>query len=141
SSGAVPMTGLATRDAAVCVEMVSHFFGEGASRNQVLFNNNIKIPAGQFVIITGPSGSGKTTLLTLIGALRSVQQGRIDILGNNLAGLKGNDLVGVRRNLGFIFEMHNLFDSLSALENVRMAMHLGDCPPIEMRKRGVDILE
>jgi putative ABC transport system ATP-binding protein len=130
-----------TAATAITVGKVNHFFGEGESRNQVLFDSNIEIPAGQLVIMTGPSGSGKTTLLTLIGALRSVQEGRIDILGNNLSGLKGNDLVAVRRNIGFIFQMHNLFDSLSALENVKMAMQLGDCPSSDMRKRGIEILE
>src|SRR3954462_2437626 len=125
----------------VRVEKVNHFFGEGESRNQVLFNNDIEIESGQLVIMTGPSGSGKTTLLTLIGALRSIQSGRIEILGNNLSGLQGNPLVAMRRNIGFIFQMHNLFDSLSAYENVKMAMQLGGCAPSEMRKRGTEILD
>lgn len=123
------------------VDKVNHFFGENESRNQVLFNNDLEIEAGQLVIMTGPSGSGKTTLLTLIGALRSVQSGRIEILGNDLSGLKGTSLVAMRRNIGFIFQMHNLFDSLSALENVKMAMQLNGCPSSEMRRRGTEILE
>jgi len=127
--------------ATVRVDKVSHFFGEGGSRNQVLFDNSIEIEAGQLVIMTGPSGSGKTTLLTLIGALRSVQSGRIEILGRNLSGLQGSDLIAMRRNVGFIFQMHNLFDSLSALENVKMAMQLAQCPPSQMRRRGTEILE
>jgi putative ABC transport system ATP-binding protein len=127
--------------ATVHVENVNHFFGEGDSRNQVLFDINVEIQAGQLVIMTGPSGSGKTTLLTLIGALRSVQSGRIEILGHNLSSLQGNDLVAVRRNIGFIFQMHNLFDSLSAFENVKMAMQLSGCSPSEMRRRGIEILE
>jgi putative ABC transport system ATP-binding protein len=130
-----------TRHLAVLVEHVNHFFGDGESRNQVLFDNNIEIPAGQLVTMTGPSGSGKTTLLTLIGALRSVQLGRIDVLGKSLSSLQGGDLVTVRRNIGFIFQMHNLFDSLTALENVKMAMQIGDWPASEMRKRGTEILE
>jgi len=125
----------------VRVEAVNHFFGEGASRNQVLFDINIEIQAGELVIMTGPSGSGKTTLLTLIGALRSVQSGHIEVLGRNLASLRGNDLVAVRRNIGFIFQTHNLFDSLSAVENVKMAMQLGDCAASDMRRRGIEMLE
>jgi putative ABC transport system ATP-binding protein len=125
----------------VLVEGVNHFFGESESKNQILFNNSIEIPAGQLVIMTGPSGSGKTTLLTLIGALRSVQSGRIEVLGKSLQGLQGNELVAVRRNIGFIFQMHNLFDSLSAFENVKMAMQISDCPASDMRKRGMEILE
>ena len=126
---------------AVHVRDVNHFFGKDDARNQVLFNNSIDIPAGQLVVMTGPSGSGKTTLLTLIGALRSVQSGTIEILGHDLSRLHGNDLVAMRRNIGFIFQMHNLFDSLSALENIKMAMQLGGCPPHEMRKRGSEMLE
>ncbi len=128
-------------DSAVSVKGVNHSFGEGDSRNQVLFDNAIEIPAGQLVIMTGPSGSGKTTLLTLIGALRSVQDGRIRLLGRELTGLSPADLVAVRRNIGFIFQLHNLFDSLSAYENVKMAMQVSGCPKGEMRARGAAILE
>lgn len=125
----------------VRVEDLNHFYGEGESRNQVLFDNRIEIGAGQLVVMTGPSGAGKTTLLTLVGALRSVQQGRIDVLGENLSTLGRRELVAMRRNVGFIFQMHNLFDALSAYENVKMAMQLGDCPVAEMRQRGTAILD
>jgi len=65
-------------------EGVSFSYGEGDSRNQVLFGNGLEIAPGQLVVMTGPSGSGKTTLLTLIGALRSLQEGRMELLGNEL---------------------------------------------------------
>jgi putative ABC transport system ATP-binding protein len=129
------------RAAVVRVDRVNHYFGEGESRNQVLFKNSIDIDAGELVIMTGPSGSGKTTLLTLVGALRAVQEGSVEVLGQNLAGLPLRELIAVRRNIGFIFQMHNLFDSLTAYENVKMAMQLGNCPPGEMRQRGSAILE
>ena len=125
----------------VRVAHVNHHFGEGDSRNQVLFDNTIELDAGQLVIMTGPSGSGKTTLLTLIGALRSVQEGSIQLLGRELSGLGDSDLVGIRRNIGFIFQLHNLFESLSAFENVKMGIQLADVPASEMRCRGVAILE
>ena len=125
----------------VRIEHVNHHYGEGVSRNQVLFDNCLELEAGQLVIMTGPSGSGKTTLLSLIGALRSVQEGTIQILDRDLTGLARQELVDVRRNVGFIFQAHNLFDSLSAYENVKMALQLGDCPSGEMRQRGVAMLE
>jgi putative ABC transport system ATP-binding protein len=125
----------------VRVEGLNHYYGEGAARNQVLFDNRIEIPAGQLVVMTGPSGAGKTTLLTLIGALRSAHEGRIEVLGRDLSRLAGRGLVEVRRDIGFIFQMHNLFDALSAYENVKMAAQLGDWPPAEMRQRGAGILE
>jgi putative ABC transport system ATP-binding protein len=135
-------SGLNTLDArpAVRVDRVNHYYGDGESRNQVLFNNCLEIGAGQLVVMTGPSGSGKTTLLSLIGGLRSVQAGSIEILDRSLTGLSRHDLVDVRRNLGFIFQAHNLFDSLSAYENVKMAMQLSDCPPDAMRERGMKML-
>jgi putative ABC transport system ATP-binding protein len=125
----------------VRVERLNHHYGEGDSRNQVLFDASVEIGAGQLVVVTGPSGSGKTTLLSLIGALRSVQDGAIDVLDRSLAGLGPKELVAMRRNIGFIFQAHNLFDSLSAYENVKMAMQLGDCPPGQMRARGMAILD
>ena len=125
----------------VRVEALNHFFGHGEARSQVLHDNDIEIGAGQFVVMTGPSGAGKTTLLTLVGALRSIQEGRIEILGHDLSRLGRRELVVTRRHVGFIFQMHNLFDALSAYENVMMAMQLGACPPAEMRRRGSAILQ
>ncbi len=126
---------------AVQVSGVNHFYGEGAARNQVLFDNCIEVQPAQLVVMTGPSGAGKTTLLTLVGALRSVQAGRISVLGRELSQLSPRELVGVRRDIGFVFQMHNLFDALSAYENVKMAMQLGRQRPEQMRRRGVEILE
>jgi len=125
----------------VRVEALNHFYGHGEARNQVLFDNDIEIGAGQLVVMTGPSGAGKTTLLTLVGALRSVQEGRVEILGHDLSKLGRRELVVTRRNVGFIFQLHNLFDALSAYENVMMAMQLGALPPADMRQRGTAILQ
>jgi putative ABC transport system ATP-binding protein len=125
----------------VRVDGLNHYYGEGEARNQVLFNNHIEIPAGQLVVMTGPSGAGKTTLLSLIGALRSVHEGRVEVLGRNLSLLGAGDLVEVRRDIGFIFQMHNLFDALSAYENVKMAAQLGDAPTAELWRRGTGILQ
>ena len=131
---------LEDRGSVVRVERVNHYFGEGEARNQVLFGNSLEIGPGQLVVMTGPSGSGKTTLLTLIGALRKVQQGEVAVLGRPLSKLEQSELVTVRRDVGFIFQLHNLFESLSAYENVKMAMQLGSCPEAEMRQRGTEIL-
>jgi putative ABC transport system ATP-binding protein len=107
----------------------------------VLFDNSLQIGRGEFVVMTGPSGSGKTTLLTLVGALRSLQSGQIDVLGNDLSKLSPRDLVAVRRKIGFIFQAHNLFESLSALENVMLAMEVGDCPRSELGNTAAGTLD
>jgi putative ABC transport system ATP-binding protein len=111
-------------DPAVAVRGVDYAFGTGEARRQVLFDCNLTIRRGELVILTGPSGSGKTTLLTLIGCLRAVQAGSIRLLGHELAGASGPELVRMRRRLGFIFQAHNLHRSLTAIRNVRMGLEV-----------------
>ena len=106
----------------ISMRNVNHFYGEGALRRQVLFNVTCDIQAGEIVIITGPSGSGKTTALTLAGALRSVQEGSMRILGRELNGAPAGTLVKIREHIGFIFQAHNLVACLTALQNVQMAL-------------------
>ena len=103
-----------TPQSVITVENIQHFFGAGPARRQVLHDNNLQIRPGEVVIMTGPSGSGKTTLLTLIGALRTVQEGRLQVLGRELSSLSRAQLVAVRRDIGFIFQAHNLFPSITA---------------------------
>ena len=93
---------------AVSVRHLDYYYGQGDLRKQVLYDINLELPKGQIVIMTGPSGSGKTTLLTLIDALRFLQEGSLNVLGQELVGLSKSALVEVRRNIGFIFQGHNL---------------------------------
>jgi putative ABC transport system ATP-binding protein len=123
------------------VENVNHWYGEDAeTRKQVLWENHLQVARGEIVIMTGPSGSGKTTLLTLLGALRSVQAGEVEVLGRRLDELRGKELVEVRRDIGFIFQAHNLFGSLSALQNVRMALEMKSSNPKHIHDRAVEVL-
>ena len=133
-------TAPAARIPIIRIQELSHFYGRGEARKQVLFDNNLEIMPGEIVIMTGPSGSGKTTLLTLIGGLRTVQQGSLEVDGKALSDLPEPDLVRVRRRIGFIFQAHNLFSSLSALQNVCMALQLHDGNAPAMRDRAIDIL-
>ncbi len=110
--------------AAIEVQGVQHHFGTGEARKQVLYDNHLTVQPGEIVIMTGQSGSGKTTLLTLIGSLRRVQAGKLWVLGEPLHEASSRQVGGVRRRLGFIFQAHNLFASLTALQNVRMALEL-----------------
>ncbi len=109
---------------AIKIENLNFHFGEGELKKQVLYDISLDLPKGQIVILTGPSGSGKTTLLTLIGALRTLQEGSLNVLGNELVGLSNRELIRVRRNIGFIFQAHNLFESLTASQNVEMSVEL-----------------
>jgi putative ABC transport system ATP-binding protein len=112
------------------VSSVNHYFGAGETRTQVLFDNNLGILPGELVILSGPSGCGKTTMLTLIGGLRTLQEGNIEIWDTaagsyrSLVGMGEEELVQVRQMIGFIFQRHNLFEALNALQNVRMAQQL-----------------
>src|SRR4051794_3958588 len=75
----------ARADVVIRAIRVNYAYGAGETRTQVLFENDLEISRGEVVIMTGPSGSGKSTLLTLIGALRKMQQGSLDVLGRNLS--------------------------------------------------------
>ncbi len=112
------------QELAINIQQLNFYFGEEDLRKQVLYDISLFIPKGQIVILTGPSGSGKTTLLTLIGALRTLQEGSLNLLGNELVGLGNRELIQVRRNIGFIFQAHNLFASLTASQNVEMSVEL-----------------
>lgn len=109
---------------AIDIQDLNFSFGEGENSKQVLFNNNLQIKPGEIVVMTGPSGSGKTTLLTLIGTLRSLQEGSILFNGTELKGLNNKQRQQIRKNIGFIFQAHNLFDSLTAFETMRLTMQL-----------------
>jgi putative ABC transport system ATP-binding protein len=108
----------------IVADGVSHFYGRGALRRQILFEVSLAIEPGEIVILTGPSGSGKTTLLTLMGALRSCQEGSLRILGQELRGAPNRRLVELRRAIGFVFQAHNLIASLTARQNVEMSLAL-----------------
>lgn len=106
------------------VHGLNHWFGVGEARKQALFDIDLSIARGELVILMGPSGSGKTTLLTLIGCLRQVQDGSINLLSNQLNGADEDLLTRCRRQLGFIFQDHNLHESLTAMQNVRMGLEV-----------------
>ena len=103
---------------------LNHYFGKGDLRKQTLFDINLDIYPGEIVIMTGPSGSGKTTLLTLMGGLRSVQEGCLTILGQEMRGASKRKMMQVRKQIGYIFQAHNLLTFLTAKQNVRMSLEL-----------------
>lgn len=125
----------------IVVENLSHSYGKGELRKQILFDVGVEIRAGEIVIVTGPSGSGKSTLLTLVGALRSAQQGSVRILGEELRDAKPSTLQKVRSRIGFIFQQHNLLGALTALQNVELGVRSsGRYPRSEHRRRALEML-
>jgi len=127
---------------AVHAEGLSHHFGVGRLRKQILYDLSLDVKQGEIVILTGPSGSGKTTLLSLLGALRTVQAGRLTILGNSISDASERQLYGIRRKMGFIFQAHNLHRSLSAIQNVSMGLEVQQSVSrLEREQRAMVMLE
>jgi putative ABC transport system ATP-binding protein len=113
-----------SKEPVISIKHLNHYYGKGALKRQILFDINLEIYPGEIVIMTGPSGSGKTTLLSLIGGLRSVQEGSLQFLGVELYRASQNKLVNIRRKIGYIFQAHNLLEFLTARQNVQMAVEL-----------------
>ena len=108
----------------VNINNLSHFYGSGDTKKQVLDGVNINIKEGELVLLKGPSGCGKTTLLTLIGALRTCQIGSLNVLDEELNGASRKIRQKLRRNIGMIFRGHNLLRCLTAEQNVQMGADL-----------------
>ena len=126
----------------IVVENLNHSFGKGSLQKQVLFDVSTEIPAGEIVILTGPSGSGKTTMLTIVGALRSAQSGSVRVLGEELCNAKPATLERVRRQIGFIFQHHNLMNALTAQQNVELGLRVKrDMSRTEVSRRAEEMLE
>jgi len=116
---------MSAETAPIVVENVGYEYDSGLSKHHVLRDVSLKIEEGEIVILTGPSGSGKTTLITLIGALRAMQTGSIKIFGNELHKASQRALMKTRRNIGFIFQQHNLLEYLTVAQNISMSLSLG----------------
>jgi putative ABC transport system ATP-binding protein len=121
------------------VEDLCHAYGRGALRKQILFDVRLEMHPGEIVLLTGPSGSGKTTLLTLLGGLRSAQEGSLKIFGQEMRNASERSMLAVRRYIGYIFQAHNLLEFLTARQNVRMSLELHGVTP-DIDTRAADIL-
>ena len=105
-------------------------YGKGGAVTRALDGVSLSLMPGEFVAVMGPSGSGKTTLLNCVATIDRPTSGSIMIDGKKLSGLKGKELAKFRRErLGFIFQDCNLLDTLTAGENIALALSIIKAPP------------
>jgi putative ABC transport system ATP-binding protein len=118
------------------IRQLTKAYVRGKQVLEVLHGINLDIPEGDFVALMGPSGSGKTTLLNLIGGIDSPTSGVLNIDGQRIDDLSGNELAAWRANtVGFIFQSYNLMPVLSAQKNVELPLLLTDMDAGERRHR------
>jgi len=127
------------RNMIVDTRNMNHWFGTGEARKQVLFDINLALPRGSFTVLMGPSGSGKTTVLTLLGCLRAVQDGTVKLTGHELHGASEAELTRLRQRLGFIFQSHNLHESLTAMQNVVMGVQVRARVPDDLARKAAAV--
>ena len=133
-----PRTSISPRAVAIAARDLVRSFEDGQVR--ALDGVSFEIERGETVAVVGPSGSGKTTLLNLLGALDRPTAGRLSIAGVEIA--PGGDLDRLRaREIGFVFQLHNLIPTLSAIENVELPMMGLKVRRGERRERAAELLD
>ena len=107
------------------IDKIEKYYGNKSNLTKAIDNLSFDVDKGEFVAIMGASGSGKTTLLNCISTIDKVTSGHIYIADNDITKLKGNNLNKFRREeLGFIFQDFNLLDTLTAYENIALALSI-----------------
>lgn len=118
------------------VDKIEKYYGSRSSLTKAIDNLSFEVDKGEFVAIMGASGSGKTTLLNVISTIDKVTSGHIYVGGEDITKLKGNQLNKFRREeLGFIFQDFNLLDTLTAYENIALALSIQNVSASEIDKR------
>lgn len=112
------------------------FYGSKGNLTKALRDVSFSVDGGEFVGIMGASGSGKTTLLNCVSTIDKVSAGRIVLGGREVTSLRGEELNAFRRDeLGFIFQDFNLLDTMTAFENIALALSIQKVPSREIRER------
>jgi putative ABC transport system ATP-binding protein len=124
------------------LEGVERRYERGGSTVHALRGVDLVIDSGELLSVEGPSGSGKSTLLQLLGAMETPTAGRVDFDGQALAQASDKTLTGLRREaLGFVFQQFNLIPTLTAAENIEVAMAGSGRPRGERRARALELLD
>lgn len=109
---------------------------------QVLRGIDLQVSRGEVVAIVGPSGAGKTTLLQIMGTLDRPDEGEVIIDGENVSRLSATKIAHFRnKNIGFVFQFHQLLPEFSALENVMIPALIGGTSKKEARQRAQELLD
>jgi putative ABC transport system ATP-binding protein len=127
---------------AIVIEEIEKIYGYGSNALTVLKKISLTINEGEIVSIVGPSGAGKSTLLNMIGCLDGFQSGKIIIYGNDISNLTVEDLAGFRnKNIGFIFQLHNLLNEFTAVENVMIPLLISRTRKKNAAEKAMAVLE
>src|SRR5712691_2484003 len=120
---------------------LSKIYREGTTDLRALQEVDLEVRAGELTLLMGPSGSGKTTLLSILGCILRASEGTLEVLGEDVSTLPESELPRIRREgIGFVFQGFNLFPTLTAAENVALALDLRGIGTGEAKKRGEELL-
>lgn len=124
-----------------CIK-VSKYFGKPEQKTAVVMDLDIAANAGELLLLMGPSGSGKTTLLTLLGGLQRPSSGTVMILGTDMLKYNPKELQDLRaKKIGFVFQNFHLIDSLTAMENIELALKFAGVARGKRRKESLETLK
>jgi len=128
--------------AVIQVRELTKTYTEGVTSARALDGVDLDVEAGEVTLLMGPSGSGKTTLVSIMGAILRASSGSVKIAGREITRLKERELPAVRlHHIGFVFQGFNLFPTLTAAENVELALKLKKTPSTVARQRARALLD
>ena len=120
---------------------LTKIYREGATELRALHDVDLEVRAGELTLLMGPSGSGKTTLLSILGCILRASAGNLEVLGEQVSSLPESELPRIRREaIGFVFQGFNLFPTLTAAENVALALDVRGKRGSVVKKRAEELL-
>ncbi|HET8923460.1 MAG TPA: ABC transporter ATP-binding protein [Candidatus Acidoferrum sp.] len=129
------------RETVIRAKGLSKIYREGTTELRALQEVDFEARAGELTLLMGPSGSGKTTLLSILGCILRASKGKLEVLGEDVTSLPEKELPRIRREaIGFVFQGFNLFPTLTAAENVAVALDVRGVRGATARKRGEELL-
>src|SRR5438445_9212023 len=131
-----------TNNALIRASGITKIYREGATELRALSEVGLEIRAGELTLLMGPSGSGKTTLLSILGCILRASDGKLEVLGEDVSALPEKELPRIRREaIGFVFQGFNLFPTLTAAENVALALDVRGLRGASAKKRAEELLD